>query len=123
VRPEQQTNFEVTATEAMEAAESGGGSARARRKEAENFLRSKLASGPVPQKEIEEEAKANCISDRTLRRAKTELGVKAAKQQGKNGGGWTWELPKYRWPSSRIRSCSAPHDMPQAPPCTNTPTL
>jgi hypothetical protein len=43
-------HVEVTATEAMEAAESGGGSARARRKEAEDFLRSKLASGPVPQK-------------------------------------------------------------------------
>jgi hypothetical protein len=87
-------HVEVTATEAMEAAESGGGSARARRKEAEDFLRSRLGSGPVLQKEIEEEAKANCISDRTLRRAKTELGVKAAKQQGKVGGGWTWELPK-----------------------------
>jgi AAA domain len=87
-------HVEVTATEAMEAAESGGASARARRKEAEEFLRSKLASGPMLQKDIEEEAKANCISDRTLRRAKSELGVMAAKQQGKVGGGWTWELPK-----------------------------
>jgi putative DNA primase/helicase len=86
-------HVEVTATEAMEAAESGGGGARARRKEAEEFLRSRLAGGPVLQKDLEEEAKANCISDRTLRRAKSDLGVKAAKQGG-TGGGWVWELPK-----------------------------
>jgi hypothetical protein len=34
----------------------------ARRKEVEDFLRSRLASGPMLQKEIEEEARANCIS-------------------------------------------------------------
>jgi putative DNA primase/helicase len=87
-------HVEVTATEAMEAAESGGASARARRKEAEEFLRSRLAGGPVLQKDIEEEAKANCISYRTLRRAQKDLGVRAAKQQGKLGGVWLWELPK-----------------------------
>jgi hypothetical protein len=85
---------EVTATEAMEAAESGEGGARARRKEAEEFLRTRLASGPVLQKEIEEEAKANCISAATLRRAKNELGIRANKGRGKVDGGWSWELPK-----------------------------
>jgi hypothetical protein len=83
---------EVTATEAMEAADSGGG-ARARRREAQEFLRSKLASGSLPQKEIEEEARANCISAATLRRAKKELGVEA-KKLGGTGAGWIWELPK-----------------------------
>jgi putative DNA primase/helicase len=85
---------EVTATEAMEAAESGEGGARARRKEAEEFLRSRLAHGPVAQKDIEEEAKANCISPATLRRAKNDLGIRANKERGKVGGGWVWEMPK-----------------------------
>ena len=85
---------EVTATEAMEAADSGG-SARARRREAEKFLQSKLSVGPLLQKEIEEEARANCISAATLRRAKKDLGVEA-KKLGGTGAGWIWELPKTR---------------------------
>jgi putative DNA primase/helicase len=84
---------EVTATEAMEAADGSGG-ARARRKEAEEFLQTRLAYGPVPQKDIEEEAHANCISRATLRRAKAELRVVATKERGKVSGGWIWELPK-----------------------------
>src|SRR4029077_20860914 len=47
-------HVEVTATEAMEAAE-GGGSKRAAQREAEEFLRAKLAHGPALKKEIEEE--------------------------------------------------------------------
>jgi hypothetical protein len=85
-------HVEVTATEAMQAAE-GDGSARAKRKEAEEFLRAKLASGPTPQAEIEEEAEANCISKATLRRAKKELGVQSKKGSA-IGSGWFWELPK-----------------------------
>jgi len=79
----------------MEAAESGGGSARAKRKEAEEFLKTRLASGRVPIKEIEEEAKAHGISvTGALRRAKTELGVNVFKQAGKIDSGWFWKLPK-----------------------------
>jgi hypothetical protein len=40
----------------MEAAEGGGG-AKERRKEAEEFLKSRLAGGPVPTIDIEDEAK------------------------------------------------------------------
>ena len=88
-------HVEVTATEAMEAAESGGSSARARRKEAEEFLRLRLASEPVPTKEIEEEAKAHGISvTGALRRARTELGVRVFKQPGKLDSAWFWEMPK-----------------------------
>jgi putative DNA primase/helicase len=88
-------HVEVTATEAMEAAESGGGSARARRKEAEEFIKTRLANGPVPTKEIEEEAKAHGISvTGALRRARTELGVSVFKQPGKTDSGWFWEMPK-----------------------------
>ena len=88
-------HVEVTATEAMEAAEGGGGSARARRKEAEEFLKSRLASGPVWVTEIEEEAKAQliCVTG-ALKRAKQDLRIKAWKEHGKTDGRWFWELPK-----------------------------
>jgi hypothetical protein len=87
-------HVEVTATEAMEAAE-GGGSRRASRKEAEEFLREKLAHGPVPAIEIEEEAKARLISvSGALRRARKDLGVKVSKERGRTDGGWFWELPQ-----------------------------
>ena len=83
----------VTATEAMEAAESGGrGQAR---KEAEEFLRSRLAGGPVLVDEVEEEAAANGISvNGALKRARKKLQVRAWKEKGKLDGGWYWELPK-----------------------------
>lgn len=61
------------------------------RDEAQKFLADFLAAGPVPKAEIEEAAEANCISDRTLFRAKSDLGV-IAKKDGP-GGGWRWHLP------------------------------
>ena len=86
-------HVKVTATEAMEA-EAGGRSGRAKQ-EAEDFLSSKLAHGPVLKKEIEEEATANCISvSGALKRAKIALHVEAWKEGGKLDGDWFWELPK-----------------------------
>src|SRR5262249_53535237 len=78
---------------AMEAAE-GGGAKRAAQREAEEFLRAKLAHGPVLKKEIEEEAEARNISvSGALRRAQKKLGVQAQKEKGRTDGGWLWELP------------------------------
>ena len=86
-------HVEVTATEAMEAAE-GGNRGRTARREAEEFLQTKLAHGPVSVAEVEEEAKANDISVRgALKRAKTALGIKTWKEKGKVDGDWFWELP------------------------------
>ena len=88
-------HVEVTATEAMEAAESGGASARERRKEAEEFLKSRLAAGPVPTKDIEEEAKARGISvGGALKRARKDLGVRVFKQPGKTDSGWYMQMPE-----------------------------
>jgi hypothetical protein len=84
-------HVEVTATEAMEA-EAGGGS-RAARREAEDFLRLKLAPGPVPQADLRDEAEANDISYSTLKRAKRELRVVAKKVGELGAGKWLWELP------------------------------
>jgi putative DNA primase/helicase len=62
--------------------------------EAMKFLNEILAKGPVLKSEIEEAAEANGIADRTLRRAKTKLQVKADKDRSDPHSGWTWELPE-----------------------------
>lgn len=86
-------HVKVTATEAMEA-EAGGGSGRAARREAEDFLRLRLANGPMPQADLKEEAEANDISFSTLKRAKKELRITANKEDGKKDGKWLWVLPE-----------------------------
>jgi putative DNA primase/helicase len=86
----------VTAAEAMEA-EAGAKSSTGARDIAKAFLRKMLAAGPVPKKDIEEAAEANGIAERTLFRAKADLGVIAKKCGYKEG--WDWELPEQvqRW--------------------------
>jgi len=84
-------HVEITATQAMEA-EAAGKAAANPRAAAKTFLAELLANGPVAKTEIDEAAKANCISVRTLMRAKAELGVVAKKTRMQ--GGWTWQLPE-----------------------------
>jgi putative DNA primase/helicase len=83
-------HVDVTATEAMQA-EAGTGTGNSAKSAAEAFLKETLASGPVSKRDIEEAAEANGIAERTLFRAKAELGI-LAKKSG-FGGGWTWQLP------------------------------
>jgi AAA domain len=78
-------HVDVSAAEAMATVKSP-----AARDEAKKFLTDILANGPVLKTEIEEAADANGISERTLARAKGELGV-MAKKDGPNGA-WTWRL-------------------------------
>jgi len=85
-------HVEITATQAMEA-EVAGKAAANPRAAAKTFLAELLADGPVAKTEIDEAAKANCIS---VRRAKAELGV-VAKKTGMQGG-WTWQLPEQPTP-------------------------
>jgi hypothetical protein len=80
---------DVTATEAMRAANES--KSPAARDDAKNFLENFLADGPKLKTEIEEAADANCISERTLRRAKSDLGIVAEKTGLKEG--WIWRLP------------------------------
>jgi hypothetical protein len=56
------------------------------------FLRGLLADGPVASKQVMADAKANGIAQRTLWRAKTELGVIAERAKGQTGA-WYWMLP------------------------------
>ena len=61
------------------------------RREAKAFLRDLLANGPVDAHEGEEAAKANGITERTLARARKDLGIIAKKKAFE--GGWQWSLP------------------------------
>jgi hypothetical protein len=90
-------HVDVTATEAMQAANET--KSPAARDDAKKFLKELLATGPVPKRDIEEAAEANCVSERTLHRAKNELGIIAKRDAP--GGGWTWRMPpadKRYWP-------------------------
>jgi len=78
----------TTADEAL-AADGGSNLALA---EAENFLHTLLADGPVPSKQVDAEAQDAGITKSTLRRAKVNLGIKPYKDGMK--GGWVCALPK-----------------------------
>jgi hypothetical protein len=86
-------HVEISATEAMQA-EAGTKGSESELRQAKEFLEQALGKGPVRQPEIIEEAEANDISERTLRRAKKELGVKSSRKKGvADEGHWVWELP------------------------------
>lgn len=84
-------HVDVTATEAMQAATDARSAAP--RDDAKKFLRDILASGPVAKADVLEAADANSISERTLRRAKTELNIVVRKEGFGTDGKWTWQLP------------------------------
>jgi hypothetical protein len=65
--------------------------------EAEEFLRSLLADGPVAQREVQAAASEAGIAMRTAKKAKEELGVQsvAVREEGKRGvQRWSWSLPE-----------------------------
>jgi len=78
-------HVEITANEAMAAA--GGQTAK---QEAREFLLDRLEAGPRKAEDLLDEAKQEGIVEKTLRRAKKELGVKSRKT---SSGEWLWELP------------------------------
>lgn len=57
--------------------------------EAQSFIWGILRNGPVPSADILEMAAVRGIAEKTLQRAKTDLGVSSRKI----GGAWCWELP------------------------------
>ncbi|MEO1751151.1 AAA family ATPase [Thiofaba sp. EF100] len=64
--------------------------------DAMRFLRNLLADGPLPQKQIMDDARGAGYSETTIRRAKQRLGVEAVKEGGYFGGHkqqWAWRLP------------------------------
>lgn len=73
--------------------------------EAADWLSTRLADGPMAQKDLAEQAKADGVAWRTVERAKESLGVMAypARSQGKGRGNgrWMWELPRSRGVAER----------------------
>lgn len=65
---------------------------RGERQDAMTFLKDYLSKGRQGAKDVQSAARKNGISDATLRRAKTALGVKSVKSDLTNGV-WYWELP------------------------------
>ena len=84
----------TTADEALAATSAPGAAERgSARDEATDFLRQLLKDGPVAASAVWEAADANGIAARTLKRAKSELGVKAQHRPDLDGG-WEWVLPE-----------------------------
>jgi hypothetical protein len=62
--------------------------------EAQDFLAAILAAGPKPSKEVLKQAREAGISVRTLRRAKSSLGIRSERESTHNQGAglWAWSL-------------------------------
>lgn len=60
--------------------------------QAKDFLKERLADGPMASAAVITAAEAYAISERTLKRAARALGIKPEKTGFK--GGWQWSLPK-----------------------------
>jgi RecA-family ATPase len=71
-----------------------GEEAESTRVDAKAFLTALLANGPVPSAEIFSKGKKDGYSEKTLRRAKKELGVRARLVGQGRDGKWQWELPE-----------------------------
>jgi putative DNA primase/helicase len=93
---------EMTADQALAATAGGKTSAAS---EASEFLRRTLASGPVPVRDLQAEAKAAGLSWATIRRAKDSIGVAAErKSEGREGKGeWQWVAPNSARRSSDLQ--------------------
>jgi hypothetical protein len=66
---------------------------RKAREEAKDYLLQVLANGPVRVDEVERHARAAGISKSALRRARSELGVRARQLPGHHPPVWVWTLP------------------------------
>lgn len=58
----------------------------------EEIVRTMLADGPVPAKEIEAAIAAEGISESSLKKVKEKLGIRSTKKGGPKGH-WTWSFP------------------------------
>lgn len=78
----------MSADEAV-AAMAGDAESRGALEEAKQFLLEVLDEGPVAQKEIKQQAEEAGLAWRTVRRAKTALGVEARKGSVEEHGRWS----------------------------------
>ena len=81
----------ITADQAL-AAMDGASENRSEKSEAIEFLQNVLANGPLPAKDVKQEAIEAGISAKSLRTAREALGIKPTKTGFE--GGWVWSLPR-----------------------------
>lgn len=84
---------------------------RSAQDEAADLLRTELAGGPRPTKQIQARARDAGISWSSVRRAKDALGVVVARVGFGEGSAWTWSLPgedaQHPWAPSEAEGVSA----------------
>lgn len=79
---------------------------------AKRFLRMRLFEGPIDATKLLRAAKIKGIPERTLRRAKAAIGVKARKDGQVNEAGqrtWRWHWPHHYQKSLGRESCASSH--------------
>jgi putative DNA primase/helicase len=74
--------------------DTGGEEGREERAAAKEFLRGELEDGPVRATEIFSTGKKHAFSDKTLKRAKKDLGVRSYQVRMRGERWWEWRLPK-----------------------------
>ncbi|MEX2671918.1 MAG: AAA family ATPase [Phycisphaeraceae bacterium] len=79
---------------AEDALNGGGQGDRSELIEAKAWLKTQLADGPIPAKAIKNQAQDDGFSERTLKRAKRDLGIVSGKTGFGEAGKWTWSLPE-----------------------------
>jgi putative DNA primase/helicase len=72
--------------------DSEGEEGRSARNDASEFIRALLANGPVPSEEVFTKGRKQGFSDKTLKRAKKDLGVRSRLVGQGRDGKWQWEL-------------------------------
>lgn len=75
--------------------------------DAERILYLSIRNRDVPWDEILAEAKRAGVTERTLRRAKTALGVSSKRCAHGREAHWEWCAPKKGWPDGLVRACEA----------------
>lgn len=99
---ERETSAETALVSHMSAVD---GEERTATEEAVEWLSAHLADGPHPAREVKAAARADGISDKTLRTARLRICKKSHKEGMR--GGWNWELDPEKMPSFDERASSA----------------
>jgi AAA domain len=86
------------------------------RAEAVEFLNDGLTNGPLPARQVIEEADDAGIAEKTLRRAKKDLGVIVYREntagEGRGSGRWMWKLPMVKLVESGVQGGQAAAKQP-----------
>jgi len=84
------------------------------RDRAASWLRDELSTGPRPASAIYASAASAGIPDRTLERAKQEVGVRSCKSKSNGRTEWFWYDPAAAWPADA--PFKKPFELPKLDP-------